>query len=159
MFAIVYAMAPPVLALQPPDPKHNLQMTFRQVVLVVWVRASHRLARYGVRRAKTAARISAAITAPVDCGHPDRCARPCAPHPSTDGTEASRPRTCSGWRPSTDALRASPSRARHDGANRKYGVAPSRSTDLAIDRSRHHLRHPAWLAVVSLPPEGPRGPQ
>ena len=159
MGAIVYTMAPPVLALQPPDPKHNLQMTFRQVVLAVWERASHRLARYGVYRAKTAARKSAAITAPVDCGHLDRRARPCAPHPSTDGTEASRPRTCGGRRPSRGALWASLSRARHDGANRKYGVAPSRSTDLAIDRSRHHLRHPAWPALVSLPPEGLRGPQ
>ena len=159
MFAVVYTMAPPVLALQPPNPKHNLQMTFRQVVLAVWERASHRLARYGVRRAKSAAREFPVITALVDCGHLDRRARPCAPHPSTDGTEASRPRVCGGRRPSRGALWASLSRARHDGANRKYGVAPSWSTDLAIDRFRHHLRHPSWPDVVSLPPEGRRGPQ
>ena len=48
--------APSLLALLPPDQKHNLRMTSPQVRLAVWVRASHRLARSAPRRAKMSRR-------------------------------------------------------------------------------------------------------
>ena len=100
----------------------------------------------------------AAAAAAAVCGHLDRCARPCTSQPSTDGTDVSGPCTCGGWRPPSGALLASLSRAGNDDAHRKYGVAPSLSTDLAIDHSRHHLRHAAWPAVASWSPGGRRGP-
>ena len=68
---------------------------------------------------KAVAGVLAAITAAVDPGHLDRRARPCAPQPSTHGTEASRPCTCGGRRPSRGALLACLLRARNDDANRK----------------------------------------
>ena len=149
--------ASPLLPPQPPDPRHNLQMTSLQVVSVVWGRATRSSRWRGPRSSFRVAGEVAATAAAVVCGHLDRCARPCAPHPSTDGTEASRPRTCGGWRPSRGALLANSSRARNDDANRKYGVAPSQSTDLAIDHSRHHRGHAAWSAVAFWSLGGRRG--
>ena len=133
--------ASPLLPPQPPDPRHNLQMTSLQVVSVVWGRATRSSRWRGPRSSFRVAGEVAATAAAVVCGNLDRCARPCAPHPSTDGTEASRPRTCGGWRPSRGALLANSSRARNDDANRKYGVAPSQSTDLAIDDTIEDMRH------------------
>ena len=151
--------APSLLALLPPDQKHNLRMTSPQVRLAVWVRASHRLARSAPRRAKMSRRVSAAVTAAVDSGHLDRCARPHAPQPSTHGTETACPRTRGGCRPPSGARSASLSRARNVDAHRKCGVAPSPSADLPIDRSRHHRRHVPWPATVSLSSGGHRRPQ